>query len=111
MHIAGSWILLIFAAVVAATLLLLLHLTRLGRILPQQIPSPPFPPPRSFFSPLFLGCACGFFPSPPTSAHSAMWRWAAATSITWCGASCCCSSPAILLWPRWAPKPHRGRFL
>src|ERR1700742_2535243 len=41
MHIAGSWILLIFAAVVAATLLLLLHLTRLGRILHQQIPDRP----------------------------------------------------------------------
>src|SRR6202041_3005221 len=41
MHIAGSWILLIFAAVVAATLLLLLHLTRLGHILHQQIPDRP----------------------------------------------------------------------
>src|ERR1700735_2353853 len=41
MHIAGSWILLIFAAVVAATLLLLPHLTRLGHILHQQIPDRP----------------------------------------------------------------------
>jgi hypothetical protein len=41
MHIAGSWILLIFAAVVTAVLLLLLHLTRLGRILHQQIPDRP----------------------------------------------------------------------
>jgi hypothetical protein len=41
MHIAGSWLLLIFAAVVAATLLLLLHLTQLGRILHQQIPDRP----------------------------------------------------------------------
>jgi hypothetical protein len=41
MHIAGSWILLIFAAVIAAVLLLLLHLTRLGRILHQQIPDRP----------------------------------------------------------------------
>src|SRR6202161_3757329 len=41
MHIAGSWILLIFVAVVAATLLLLLHLTRLGHILHQQIPYRP----------------------------------------------------------------------
>src|ERR1700760_2990434 len=41
MHIAGSWILLIFVAVVAATLLLLLHLTRLGHILHQQIPDRP----------------------------------------------------------------------
>jgi hypothetical protein len=41
MHIAGSWLLLIFAAVVAAILLLLLHLTRLGRILHQEIPDRP----------------------------------------------------------------------
>jgi hypothetical protein len=41
MHIAGSWILLIFAAVIAAVLLLLLHLTRLGHILHQQIPDRP----------------------------------------------------------------------
>src|SRR3981081_2998702 len=41
MHIAGSWILLIFAAVVTAALLLLLHLTKLGRILHQQIPDRP----------------------------------------------------------------------
>src|ERR1700760_680109 len=46
MHIAGSWILLIFVAVVAATLLLLLHLTRLGHILHQQIPDRP---PRRLF--------------------------------------------------------------
>jgi hypothetical protein len=41
MHIAGSWLLLIFAAVIAAILLLLLHLTRLGRILHQEIPDRP----------------------------------------------------------------------
>jgi hypothetical protein len=41
MHIAGSWILLIFAAVIAAALLLLLHLTRLGHIVHQQIPDRP----------------------------------------------------------------------
>jgi hypothetical protein len=41
MHIAGSWILLIFAAVVTAVLLLLLHLTKLGHILHQQIPDRP----------------------------------------------------------------------
>jgi hypothetical protein len=41
MHIAGSWILLIFAAVITAVLLLLLHLTRLGRIVHQQIPDRP----------------------------------------------------------------------
>jgi hypothetical protein len=41
MHIAGSWILLIFAAVITAVLLLLLHLTKLGRILHQQIPDRP----------------------------------------------------------------------
>jgi hypothetical protein len=41
MHIAGSWILLIFVAFTAAVLLLLLHLTKLGRILHQQIPDRP----------------------------------------------------------------------
>jgi hypothetical protein len=41
MHIAGSWILLIFALLIAAVLLLLLHLTRLGRIVHQQIPDRP----------------------------------------------------------------------
>jgi hypothetical protein len=41
MHIAGSWILLIFAAVIAAVLLLLLHLTRLGHLIRQQIPDRP----------------------------------------------------------------------
>src|ERR1700735_2836387 len=41
MHIAGSWILLIFAAVIAAVLLLVLHLTRLGHIIHQQIPDRP----------------------------------------------------------------------
>jgi hypothetical protein len=41
MHIAGSWILLIFAALIAAVLLLLLHLTRLGHFIHQQIPDRP----------------------------------------------------------------------
>jgi hypothetical protein len=41
MHIGGSWILLIFVAFTAAVLLLLLHLTKLGRILHQQIPDRP----------------------------------------------------------------------
>jgi hypothetical protein len=41
MHIGGAWILLIFAVVIAAVLLLLLHLTRLGRIIHQQIPDRP----------------------------------------------------------------------
>jgi hypothetical protein len=41
MHIAGSWILLIFAAVIAAVLLLLLHLTKLGHFIHQQIPDRP----------------------------------------------------------------------
>ncbi len=41
MHIAGSWILLIFAAVVTAVLLLLLHLTKLGHFIHQQIPDRP----------------------------------------------------------------------
>jgi hypothetical protein len=41
MHISGAWILLIFVAAMAAVLLLLLHLTRLGRIVHQQIPDQP----------------------------------------------------------------------
>src|SRR6202021_3284370 len=41
MHIAGSWILLVFAAGVRRTLLFLFHLTRLGHILHQQIPDRP----------------------------------------------------------------------
>ena len=41
MHIAGSWILLIFAAVVTAVLLLLLHLTKLGHFIHQQLPDRP----------------------------------------------------------------------
>jgi hypothetical protein len=41
MHIAGAWILLIFVAATAAVLLLVLHLTRLGHIIHQQIPDRP----------------------------------------------------------------------
>ena len=41
MHIAGSLILLIFVGVVAAIILLLLHLTSLGLIVHQQIPDRP----------------------------------------------------------------------
>jgi hypothetical protein len=41
MHIAGAWILLIFAVIIAAVLLLLLHLTQLGHFLHQQIPDRP----------------------------------------------------------------------
>jgi hypothetical protein len=41
MHIAGEWILLIFAVIIAAVLLLLLHLTELGHFIHQQIPDRP----------------------------------------------------------------------
>ena len=41
MHLAGTWILLIFAVILTAVLLLLLHLTRVGRIIHQQIPDRP----------------------------------------------------------------------
>ena len=41
MHIAGSWILLIFAAFTAIVILLLLHLTKLGWLVHQQIPDRP----------------------------------------------------------------------
>jgi hypothetical protein len=41
MHIPGVWILLIFAVVVAASLLLLLHLTKIGLLIHQRIPDRP----------------------------------------------------------------------
>ena len=41
MHISGSSILLIFIAISTAAILLLLHLTRAGRILHQKIPDRP----------------------------------------------------------------------
>jgi hypothetical protein len=41
MHITGAWILLIFAAFTMAAILLVLHLTELGRIIHQQIPDRP----------------------------------------------------------------------
>jgi hypothetical protein len=41
MHIAGSWILLLFAAVVTAVILLVLHLTELGHLIHQRIPDRP----------------------------------------------------------------------
>jgi hypothetical protein len=41
MHIPGSWILLIFISVSTALILLLLHLTELGRIIHRQIPDRP----------------------------------------------------------------------
>jgi hypothetical protein len=41
MHIAGSWILLIFVAVLTAFILLALHLTKLGLLVHQQIPDRP----------------------------------------------------------------------
>jgi len=41
MHIAGSWILLGFVVVMAAVVMLLVHLTKLGILLHQQIPDRP----------------------------------------------------------------------
>jgi hypothetical protein len=41
MHLTGTWILLIFIAVVMAAILLLLHLTELGHIVHQKIPDRP----------------------------------------------------------------------
>jgi hypothetical protein len=41
MHIAGSWILLAFLAVAIGLILLVLHLTRLGKIVHQRIPDRP----------------------------------------------------------------------
>src|SRR5271156_1532871 len=41
MHIAGSWILLIFVSVTTLLILLLLHLTKLGALIHQRIPDRP----------------------------------------------------------------------
>lgn len=41
MHITGAWILLIFAFLATAAMLLLLHLTKLGHIVHQRIPNRP----------------------------------------------------------------------
>ncbi len=41
MHIAGSYVLLTFAALSTVLILLILHLTKLGRIIHQQIPDRP----------------------------------------------------------------------
>ncbi len=41
MHIAGSWILLIFIGVTTALILLVLHRTKLGHLIHQQIPDRP----------------------------------------------------------------------
>jgi hypothetical protein len=41
MHLSGSWILLIFAGVMTALILLVLHLTKLGLIIHQRIPDRP----------------------------------------------------------------------
>jgi hypothetical protein len=41
MHIPGSWILLIFAVCLTAVILLVLHFTKLGMIIHQQIPDRP----------------------------------------------------------------------
>src|SRR5665213_1117898 len=41
MHIHVAWILLIFISVLTALILLVLHLTKLGRLIHQQIPERP----------------------------------------------------------------------
>jgi hypothetical protein len=41
MHLSGSWILLIFVAIVAVVILLVLHLTKLGVLIHQKIPDRP----------------------------------------------------------------------
>jgi len=41
MHISGAWILLIFVTLSTAVILLVLHLTKLGLIIHQQIPDRP----------------------------------------------------------------------
>ncbi len=41
MHLPGEWILLIFTVLVTAAMLLLLHLTKLGPILHDNLPGRP----------------------------------------------------------------------
>jgi hypothetical protein len=41
MHIAAAWLLLIFAALSTVLILLVLHLTKLGKLIHQQIPDRP----------------------------------------------------------------------
>jgi hypothetical protein len=41
MHLSGAWILLIFALLATASMLLLLHLTKLGLLVHQRIPDRP----------------------------------------------------------------------
>ncbi|MGB8477659.1 MAG: hypothetical protein WCE63_02310 [Acidobacteriaceae bacterium] len=41
MHISGAWILLIFICAVAAVMMLVLHLTKLGLLIHQRIPDRP----------------------------------------------------------------------
>jgi hypothetical protein len=41
MHLAGSWILLLFLAFATLVILLVLHLTRLGKVIHQKIPDRP----------------------------------------------------------------------
>jgi hypothetical protein len=41
MHISGSWILLIFISLLMAVILILLHLTKLGKLIHQQLPDRP----------------------------------------------------------------------
>ena len=41
MHITGAWILLIFALLATASMLLFLHLTNIGRLVHQRIPDRP----------------------------------------------------------------------
>jgi hypothetical protein len=59
MHIAAAWFLLIFAALSTALILLVLHLTKLGQLIHQQIPDRPqrrlFLASISFFI-TFLAC-------------------------------------------------------
>jgi hypothetical protein len=41
MHISGSWLLLIFITVMSASILLVLHLSKVGRLVQQRIPDRP----------------------------------------------------------------------
>lgn len=41
MHISGAWILLIFICAVAVLMMLVLHLTKIGRLIHQRIPDRP----------------------------------------------------------------------
>ena len=65
MHWEGAWILLVFIVLVTAAMLLLLHLTKLGRIVHDNIPDRPH-------RRMFLASVSFFITAPTMSSSCAM---------------------------------------